>query len=272
MKRLTTVIIIIILLSVARMNAQDMQKGQFTAEKNVIDGGYNFWVYTPGDYEHDGHPLPLIIFLHGASLCGNNMQRVLRYGTLDAIQKGMRIPMLVVAPQNPGGAWKPSKLNDMLEWVKDSFNVDSNRVYVLGMSLGGYGTLDFTAAYPEKVAAAMALCGGCSMKDVTPLGSVPLWIMHGTADRAVGLQNSKRVVSQLQSTGNDHRLRYDWVKGGSHALLARMFYLQKTYDWLISHSLLDNPKEVDNNFSITRDDMSTSYRSLRIDLSQYEKD
>ena len=223
--------------------------GNFEAKRNVPDGGYNFWIYTPSDYESDTHPLPLMIFLHGASLCGNNLDRVRRYGVLDAIERGKRIPMLVVAPQNPGGAWNPAKINDMLQWVEANYRVDTTRVYVLGMSLGGYGTMDFVGTYPEKVAAAMALCGGCSLKDVSGLGQVPLWIMHGTADRAVSVQQSKRVVSQLEQSGNDKLLRYFWVKGASHGTLARLFYMQKTYDWLVGHSTKDNPRDADRSFT-----------------------
>lgn len=244
----------------------------FEEKRGVIEGGYNFWVYTPKDYEEGGHPLPLIIFLHGASLCGNNMERVLRYGTLDAIEKGKKIPMLVAAPQNPGGAWKPSKLNDILEYMEDHYEVDTTRIYVLGMSLGGYGTMDFVGTYPEKIAAAMALCGGCSLKDVQGLGKVPLWIMHGTADRAVSVQQSKVVVDKLQKAQNDHLLRYDWIKGGSHGLLARIFYMQKAYDWLIAHSLKDNPKDVDKDFDITNYDFQQTYNDLKIESKMYDDD
>ncbi len=248
------------------------QAKSFEAMRGVIPDGYNFWVHTPDDYEPGGHPFPLIIFLHGASLCGSNLDRVLRYGTMDAIEKGKHIPMLVVAPQNPGGAWSPRKLNELLEWMKQHYSVDTTRVYVLGMSLGGYGTMDFVGTYPEKIAAAMALCGGCSLKDVSGLGRVPLWIMHGTADKAVSVQQSKRVVSALQERKNDRLLRYDWVAGGSHGLLARVFYLQKTYDWLIGHSLKDNPRETDRNFEITKEDIARTYQELKIDASMYEKD
>ncbi len=246
--------------------------GNFEAKRNVPDGGYNFWIYTPSDYESDAHPLPLMIFLHGASLCGNNLDRVRRYGVLDAIERGKRIPMLVVAPQNPGGAWNPAKINDMLQWVEANYRVDTTRVYVLGMSLGGYGTMDFVGTYPEKVAAAMALCGGCSLKDVSGLGQVPLWIMHGTADRAVSVQQSKRVVSQLEQSGNNKLLRYFWVKGASHGTLARLFYMQKTYDWLVGHSTKDNPRDADRSFTIDESDIRQSYREMKVLPEDYEKD
>ena len=82
--------------------AQRTKYGEFSIHKELNTVGYNFWLYTPNDYEPNGHPLPLVIFLHGASLCGNNIQKVRRYGVLDAIDKGKIIPTLVVAPQNPG--------------------------------------------------------------------------------------------------------------------------------------------------------------------------
>ena len=154
------------------------------AHRGVIKGGYDFWVYTPEDYYYSQEHTPVIIFLHGASLCGRDINRSRRYGPLDAIVRGREIPALVIVPQNPGGAWNPKKVLDVLEWTRQHYPCDSTRVYVLGMSLGGYGTMDFVGTYPDKVAAALAMCGGCSLRDVQPLGEVPLWIIHGTADRA----------------------------------------------------------------------------------------
>ena len=85
-----------------------------SAKKGVIKGGYNFWVYTPEDYYYTQESTPLVLFLHGASLCGHDLNRALRYGTVAAIKMGRQIPALVVTPQNPGGAWNPKKLNDIL--------------------------------------------------------------------------------------------------------------------------------------------------------------
>lgn len=152
--------------------------------KDSIPNGYNFWVYTPIDYFYSQEQTPVIIFLHGASLCGRNLDRVRRYGPLDAIVKGREIEALTIVPQNPGGAWNPKKIMDVLDWVKRNYACDTTRVYVLGMSLGGYGTMDVCATYPDRIAAGMAFCGGSSLKDVSGLGKLPFWIIHGTADRA----------------------------------------------------------------------------------------
>lgn len=230
--------------------------------KDSIPDGYDFWIYTPQDYYYSLENTPVIIFLHGQSLCGRNLERVRRYGPLDAIVKGRQIESLVIVPQNPGGAWNPDKINDVLEWTKKHYAMDSTRVYVIGMSLGGYGTLDFAGTYPDKVAAAMALCGGCSLKDVSGLGKVPLWIMHGTADRAVPISQSKTVVGQLQKTSNDKRLRYDWLKGASHGALARILYMTKTYEWLFAHSLLDKDRPVNTDVDIEKNDLSKAYNDM----------
>lgn len=254
--------IIILCLSLLSVHTAFAQYDFLRPVKDSIPGGYDFWVYTPQDYYYSLDNTPVIIFLHGRSLCGRNLNRVKRYGPLDAIVKGRQIEALVLVPQNPGGSWKPDKINDVLEWTKKHYPMDSTRVYVIGMSLGGYGTLDFAGTYPDKVAAAMALCGGSTLKDVSGLGELPLWIMHGTADRAVPIKQSKVVVEQLKKEGNDKRLRYDWLKGASHGALARILYMTKTYDWLFSHSLIDKNRPVNKEIDIDKSDLSKAYNDM----------
>ena len=231
--------------------------------KGEIPGGYDFWVYTPTDYYYSLETTPVVMFLHGASLCSKDMNRSRRYGPLDAIVRGRQIDALVIVPQNPGGAWNPDKLNDILEWTKKNYAMDSTRVYVLGMSLGGYGTMDFAAAYPDKIAAAMALCGGCSAKDKSGLGRLPLWIIHGTGDRAVPVKQSQTVVKQLQDTNNDKRLRFDWLRGASHGALARILYKRKTYEWLFSHSTADPGRPVRPDITIDNSDLKKAYNDMK---------
>lgn len=234
---------------------------RLTAHRGTVANGYNFWLMEPSD---SMEAKPVFIFLHGASLCGNDLNRVKRYGTLDAVQKGRNLDAYIIAPQNPGGAWKPEKIMNILKWVEDWYNVDYDRIYVLGMSLGGYGTIDFAATYPDDVAAAMAFCGGGSVKDFAPLNNVPLWIVHGTADAAVSISQSDKVVSAMkQADASTPRLIYDRMPGWNHGKPARLFYLAETYDWLLSHSLKDHKRPVKDGFKLTNELLGKAYSSLR---------
>ena len=162
--------------------AISVSAGRLTSHTEKVLNAYNFWLYTPEDNPADEvEPKPLIVFLHGASLCGRNLDKVRRYGTIDAIEKGRKIDAYVIAPQNPGGSWNPRKIMNIIDWVGDNHNIDYDRIYVMGMSLGGYGTIDMVATYPDQIAAAMALCGGGTVSDLSGLNEVPLWIVHGTA-------------------------------------------------------------------------------------------
>ena len=260
-----------LLCSPVTVNAQ-LKRGTTEPKYNVVPDSYNFLIHTPGDYAPREHKSPLVIFLHGRSLCGRNLNMVKKYGVIDAIERGKIVPAIVLAPQNPGGAWNARKINDLINWTAKHYAVDTTRIYVLGMSLGGYGTMDYVAAYPHRVAAAMALCGGCYAKKMDGLGEAPLWIMHGTADRAVPISESKRVVNYLKSIGKTNLLRYDWISGGSHGLLARLFYLQQTYDWLFCHDLRQKPREVDRNFNITQQDLKDVYSELKWFKDMFEYD
>lgn len=246
------------------------QNGQLAAMRNVAADSYNFWLYAPREYIAEHQKVPVIIFLHGASLCGNNLQRVRRYGLLHAIEKGRYYPAIVIAPQNPGGSWKPEKIARILDWVEKHHEVDTTRVYVIGMSLGGYGTLDFAGTYPERVAAAMALCGGSTLKDFSGLRKVPLWILHGTADRAVSISESKKVVQAMQASGDTRLLRYDWLPKASHGDPARILYLKQTYDWLFAHSLKDNPRELDKDIPISMQDLKEAYEFLSPEETRFD--
>lgn len=237
------------------------------AKRNVVSNGYNFWLFQP-DSSTIENPKPLVVFLHGASLCGNNLDKVRRYGTIDAIERGRDIDAFVIAPQNPGGSWNPAKVMNIVDYVMETHHVDSARVYVIGMSLGGYGTLDFAATYPDRIAAAMAFCGGATVADLSGLNKLPLWIVHGTADRAVAVEQSDRVVGAMKEFDSETpRLIYDRVPGMNHGKPARFFYMKETYDWLFSHSLLDENRPATEAFDMVGS-TGSAYKDLHYKSKQ----
>src|SRR5574344_1707836 len=234
---------------------------KMTAFRNTVSDGYNFWLYTPNGYDSLQNTKPVIIFLHGNSLCGNDLSRVLRYGCLDALEMGRKIDAVIIAPQNPGGSWNPDKINNVLNWVEDNYSFDTNRIYVLGMSLGGYGVIDYVGSYPERIAAAMALCGGGTLKSYCGLTQVPTWILHGTADRAVGYSESQKVVNAMIECGDTSLLRFTKLKGMNHSQLARFFYVDETYQWFLSHSRSDSIRSINKDIEITTTALNSAYQS-----------
>lgn len=274
MKRLIPLLILTILPSIA--------SAQVYAMRDSVKNGYDFWLYVPTDYSDNrvqrleagdsievAKPLPVILFLHGRSLSGSNLNKVREYGVIDALWRGRDIDAIVIAPQvNHGNSWRPESVLNIIEWVSQRYDVDSTRLYVMGMSLGGYGTLDFAATYPDRVAAAVAMCGGASRNAATlqQLNEVPLWIMHGTADAAVSVSESRKVRdAMLQGNDSLPRLRYDEHVGANHSVYARVFYIEEIYEWLMKHSTTDENRPVDMSVQIpyTRfSNAKTAYEGL----------
>ena len=255
MKRLLT--IFMLLAGIATVTAATIR-----VEKHVdeVEDGYNYWLAHPADTVG---AKPVVIFLHGASLCGIQMERVKRYGPIHAVELGREVDAYIIAPQNPGGAWRPAKVKRVLDSVKAGYDIDTTRIYVVGMSLGGYGTIDFAAAYPDEVAAAVAICGGGTVKDLSVLHKVPLWLIHGTADRAVSVRESDRIADAIkQADSTASRLIYDRVTGMNHSQPARVFYLPEMYEWLFLHNLAEEERPLHETVHIDNALLQRAYRVL----------
>ena len=257
-------VIALILIAIAASLGANAQIGKMAAMKGKVTNGYDFWLYAPQQYfERTTDKFPVIIYLHGRGMVGKGLRNADKYYTLEAIAMGREINAMVIAPQNPSGSWKPERLNNILNWVLENYRADPDSVYVIGMSLGGYGTMDFVGTYPEKIAAAIALCGGTTLKDVQGMGKFPFWILHGTADEAVNIRESKKVVEALKQAGNDSLLRYDWLPGANHGRLARICYMKQAYEWLLSHSRANKPQVVNRDVVIDMGAIANTYKGLR---------
>lgn len=208
--------------------------GQLKAIYNQAD--YPFLLHLPADSILQNNP-PVLIFLHGRSLSGNNLELVKKYGIIHEIEKGREIPAIVIAPQVPAGkSWEPAKVLSVLRFAQQQFDTDTNRVYVTGMSLGGYGTLDFAGQYPEIVTAAVALCGGGNTRNGCNLSTIPVWIQHGNRDSAVPISESEKMVRSIRECNGGENLKYTVVPGANHGDLERVFRTDELYEWLFQFS------------------------------------
>ena len=190
---------------------------------------YPFWIQVPEVEKTEKQPI--LIVLHGKSLSGTDINKVKRYGVLSAINKGRKIPAIVVAPQLASGAWNPDKVLQLLEYIQKNYNTDTTKVYVCGMSLGGYGTLHFAGKYPKKITAAVAICGGGFTKDACILAKVPLKIYHGDNDKAVPLSESSKIVDAIKKCDKNAPCEFTIIKGGTHGSVERIFHEDTIYQW-----------------------------------------
>lgn len=191
---------------------------------------YPFWINVPE--KESNKKQPILIFLHGKSLSGTDLNRVRRYGVLRAMDKGRKIPAIVVAPQLAKGSWNPDKVLEVLDYVKKNYNVDESRIYVCGMSLGGYGTLHFAGKHADKITAVVAICGGGNVSDGCKLATIPLWIQHGDVDHIVPMSESKKVVDAIKKCDENADVTLTIIKGGNHGNVERLFHEDAMYDWL----------------------------------------
>lgn len=214
---------------------------QLTAVKGKTD--YNFWLNLPSDSVLKTQP-PILIFLHGKSLSGTDMNKVKKYGVIHEIEKGRKINAIVVAPQVVSGSWNPDKILEVLQYVQKTYKTDTNRVYVCGMSLGGYGTMHFAGKYASKITAAVALCGGGNVKDACTMATIPMWIQHGDRDEAVPVSQSRDVVAAIKSCNGGKNLVYTEIKGANHGALERVFRDDAMYNWLFAQVRTNNAEVV----------------------------
>lgn len=214
----------------------------FSEIKNQTD--YPFLLYVPDSVPSAESP-PIIIFLHGRSLSGTDLNLVKRYGVLDAIKRGKKIPSIVIAPQvKKSESWNPEKIANVLDYVQSNYKTDISRVYVVGMSLGGYGTLHFAGKFPERVAAAVALCGGGNLKDAANLSKTNLWIQHGKLDKAVPYTESVKIHEAITSFNPTKEAQLTIYPKFGHGELAREFQKDTLYNWLFQFRLEE--KELEN--------------------------
>jgi predicted peptidase len=185
-----------------------------------------------------------MLFLHGLGESGDNeLERVKIHGPPGFVDSRPDFPFVVVAPQLPPPpgemkdvptAWKPEPLIRLLDHIMANLNIDPTRVYVTGLSMGGYGTWRLVAAYPDRFAAAAPICGGGEPKSMAPsLRRVPIWAFHGALDPLVPLCKSQEMVEAIRCAGGNVRLTvYPNVE---HNSWKQTYDNPKLYDWLLSH-------------------------------------
>lgn len=253
---------IIFLLTVVLSSIYVLAKGTFTNHINDVEGGYNFILYEP---DSSNISMPLIVTLHSRGSAGHNLADVDMFGTIDALHSGMELNAIVLAPQATTDKWEIEKVMKDVAWVLKNKNIDRNRIYAIGMSMGGNGVADLVAAYPDKFAAAIVLAGSLTNGDLANLNKLPLWIIRGRDDREEAIARTDKMVDAMRSQPDSApRLVYSKVKGLDHRQHERILYMPYFYEWLMSHSLENPNRSVNTTIDITKGMLKDAYKGLTL--------
>ena len=203
---------------------------------STVTSSTHYLTFLPKSYKAKGAGVPLILFLHGSGERGTDLEKVKAWGPPAIAEKDFDFPFLVISPQlAEGEAWHALALKGLLKQVLAKYNVDRRRVYLTGLSLGGYGAWDLASRYPEYFAAVAPICGGGIPRLVGSMRAVPTWAFHGKMDDAVPEEESARMVAALQAAGGD--VRYTVLPEGGHTdAWVHAYDKAGLFDWFLRHS------------------------------------
>jgi predicted peptidase len=192
----------------------------------------NYLLYLPEGYEESQKAWPLVLFLHGAGESGNELAKVKVHGPPKLVEAGKSFPFIVVSPQSPGRGWRPEALNALLDEVCEKYRVDPDRIYVTGLSMGGFGTWSLAASRPGRFAALAPICGGGNPRDASALKDIPVWVFHGAKDNVVPLSRSEEMVKALKDAGAD--VKFTVYDDAGHDSWTETYNNPGLYEWLLS--------------------------------------
>lgn len=230
MKKIVLITLLSLIMIFPSMGQSAQKKMKTTLQKEI-----NYLMFLPKDYSTTGKPSPMIIFLHGSGERGNDLEKVKAWGPPAIVEKNPDFPFVVISPQCPDGEWWNSYLlKSMIDDVMANYNVDKSRVYLTGLSMGGYGAWDLAMAYPGYFAAIAPICGGGNPMLAFQLKNIPVWVFHGKKDDAVPEQQSAAMVDALKKIGAD--VEYTVLPEGGH-VDAWVYAYDKAglFDWFLKH-------------------------------------
>ncbi len=212
---------------------QHFQSFEKTITKNL---SCEYLLFLPEGYSKNKKDWPLILFLHGAGERGSDLNKVKVHGPPKIVEKQKDFPFIVVSPQCPKDDWWTDKVEvliHLLDDIVDRYNVDSERIYLTGLSMGGYGSWALAAEYPERFAALAPICGGGNRIMAFRLKNVPIWAFHGAKDNVVPLKQSEEMVEAIKARGGNAKLTV--YPDAGHDSWTETYNNKELYDWFLKH-------------------------------------
>ncbi len=184
----------------------------------------DYLLYLPPDYEKQ-KAWPLLLFLHGAGERGADLEKVKIHGPPKLIAAGKHFPFIVVSPQCPEDRWwQHTELTALLDEIVRTHKVDEDRIYVTGLSMGGFGTWSLAAHFPP-------ICGGSEAYLAKRFPHLSVWAFHGAKDTGVPLERSTQMIEALKKHGGSPRLTV-YPEAG-HDSWTETYNNPEFYEWLL---------------------------------------
>ena len=250
-------------------NVQEVfRKCEYTSDGYTLP----YRLYIPKNYDC-GEMYPLVLFLHGAGERGVDNEKQLEVG-FKRMFEDVTSPIydaIIVAPQCPEGAqwvmtpWANGNyvvdnvpesrelecVCGILDECRDTYNIDEDRVYVTGLSMGGFGTWDMLARHGSRFAAGIPVCGGGDPSRAKDLKRIPIWTFHGSSDDAVPVAGTRAMFSAIKKEGGE-QIGYTEFDGAGHNVWDDVYSDRQVIDWLFAQSRAERRKKAEMRSKVTK--------------------
>jgi len=192
----------------------------------------NYLSFLPEGYDPSNN-YPLIVFLHGIGERGDDPEKIMANGLPQILEQNL--PIILICPQCPDGTiWsmETDALDAFIDDVIRNYPIDENRMYLTGLSMGGYGTWDYALRYPNRFAALAPVCGGTlRLEDIGRIKHLPIWAFHGELDKRIPAEGTRLLVRTLEAVGGNIKATYYPEVG--HNAWVHAYSTPELYEWLL---------------------------------------
>lgn len=201
-------------------------------------GPMPYWLFLPGDYDAGRQQRwPFLLFLHGAGERGDDWTLVKKHGPPKLADSQTDFPFVLVSPQCPRDLWWDDdglirQLARLVDAIGQELAIDPNRLYLTGLSMGGYGVWKLACEHPQRYAALAPICGGGDPTQAHKLASMPIWAFHGALDDVVPQEQTIAMIEGVEDAGGQPRLTiYPDVAHDSWTIT---YDNPQLYEWLLA--------------------------------------
>ena len=236
-----TAFAVLVLLCPSNWAAEPSAGKQVDMKFKTSDGAtVEYLLHLPSNYTDDGDKLPMMLFLHGRGESNGPISLVAKWGPPRFAARGEDFPFVLVSPQCPKDEhWEDDRqqkhVTELVDQIMESYNIDHSRMYLTGLSMGGYGSWKMAAEQPKRFAAVAPICGKGDPSNGEKLKDIPIWAFHGDQDTAVPYKHSVEMVTAIKAAGGE-KIRFTSMEHIGHNCWSPAYATPALYSWMLQHT------------------------------------